>query len=71
MGILENELNIHSSISLCHGNANVSTRALGISGKLQTEKFLDYIYKGSELYIERKYNLYLQKYKDINNSLVA
>lgn len=69
--ILESELNIHSSISLCHGNSNVSTRALYISGKLQTEKFLDYIYKGSELYIERKYNLYLKKYKDINNSLAA
>ena len=69
--ILKNELNIHSSISLCHGNSSISTRVLYISGKIQTEKFLDYIYKDSDLYIERKYNLYLEKYKNINNSLTA
>mgnify|MGYP000037420261 CR=1 FL=1 len=67
--ILSEEININSSISYCHGNTASNTRVLYISGKFQTEKFLNYIYNNAELFIGRKHDLYLKKYKNINNSL--
>lgn len=60
---LKEKLNIHCSISYCHNNANSPTRELRISGKKQTQKFLEYIYKDAELFFERKYDLFLSKYK--------
>ena len=54
-------LGVHCSVSLCH-NKESNTRNLRISGGRQVKKFLDYIYKDSDLYIERKHDIYLNKY---------
>lgn len=53
-------------------NKNSNTKLLYICGKTKIKKFLDFIYKDADLYIERKYNIY-QKIcteMDINNSLL-
>lgn len=70
--IVKKELNINSSIFFCH-NKNTTTRTFQIAGKNQVKKFLDWLYIGSELYIERKYRLYLSKYHTelLNDSLIA
>lgn len=68
--ILKKELNINSSIYLCH-KKDSPTRTLSIAGRIQTKKFLDYIYKDADLYLQRKYVLYQLKYGSINNSLSA
>lgn len=70
--IVKDELNINSSIFLCH-NKNTSTRTFQIAGKRQVKIFLDWLYTDSELYLDRKYQLYLSKYYPelLNNSLTA
>ena len=54
-------------------NKNTTTRTFQIAGKNQVKKFLDWLYIDSELYINRKYNLYLSKYHPelLNDSLTA
>lgn len=59
--ILKNELGIHCSISYCH-DTSVPTRCLGIAGRIQVKKFLDYLYQNSELFLQRKYDLYYSIY---------
>lgn len=68
--ILKEELNVNSSIYLCH-KKDSPTRTLSIAGRIQTKRFLDYLYKDADLYLERKYVLYQLKYGSINNSLSA
>lgn len=60
--IIENKLNIHCSISYCHGKKETPTRSLGIAGGNQVKKFLDWIYKDSDLYLDRKYEIYQDLY---------
>lgn len=57
----------------CHNNYDVSTRTLQIAGKHQVKRFLDWLYEDAELYLDRKYRLYLSKYYHelLNNSLLA
>lgn len=59
--------------SICNtANKDSNTKLLYICGKAKIKKFLDFIYKDADLYIERKYNIY-QKIcteMDINNSLL-
>lgn len=70
--IISDELNIHCSIMLCHGNAEKPTRVLQIAGKNQVKTFLDWLYFDAEIYLERKHSLYLSKYyQEANNSLSA
>lgn len=70
--IIANELNIHCSIMLCHGNKDKPTRTIQIAGKKQVKKFLDWLYFDAELYLGRKHSLYLSKYyQNTNNSLSA
>lgn len=61
------KLNIHASISdaSCH---NGVTKVLQISGKNQVKTFLDFIYDDAELYLERKYNLYSNKYYNFSQA---
>lgn len=61
------KLNIHASISdaSCH---NGVTKVLQISGKNQVKTFLDFIYDDAELYLERKHNLYLNKYYNFSQA---
>lgn len=60
--IIKNKLNVHCSISYCHGKKEVSTRSLGIAGGHQVKKFLDWIYNDSDLYLNRKYEIYHELY---------
>lgn len=54
---LENKLNIHCSYFTTKG-ANYSR--CSISGKQQTLLFLNYLYEDATVYLDRKYNKYLQ-----------
>ena len=57
---IESTLNVHCGISSRY--KDTMTRDLRISGRNQVKKFLDYIYKDAELYIDRKYQLYKEVY---------
>jgi transposase len=61
--IIKDKLDINSSIMLCHRKDNVPTRVLSIAGKNQVKKFLDWIYSESDIYLERKHNIYQRLYK--------
>lgn len=65
---IENKLGIECKIidSPCH---NGITRQLIISKKENTKPFLDYIYQDVEICLQRKYQIYYEKY--INNTQVA
>lgn len=53
-------------------NTNEITKTLMITKKQSAMKFLNWIYSsGSSLFLQRKYNLYLQKCINFNNSLSA
>ena len=69
---LEKELNVHFCIYSPHHKKTV-TRTLGIAGGKQVKRFLDYIYKDADLYLDRKYLIYLNLYCQpvINNSQSA
>ena len=70
--IVSDELGIHCSIMLCHGNKDKPTRVFQVAGKNQVKKFLDWLYFDAELYLDRKHSLYLEKYyQNANNSLTA
>lgn len=60
-------LNINAGIydASCH---NGITKVFTISGRNIAKKFLDWIYRDADLYLQRKYNRYC-KYYNINNSL--
>lgn len=59
---VENILGIHCSLSFPHGHTSTNTVDLRISGATQVKKFLDYIYKDANIYMQRKYDLYKQLY---------
>ena len=70
--IIKSKLNINSSIFLCHNNNDKPTRYFQIAGRNQVKKFLDWIYRDAEIFMERKYDLYLLKYhSNVDNSLSA
>lgn len=70
--IIKDKLNINGSIYFCHGNTDKPTRTLQIAGRNQMSKFLDYIYKDANLYLDRKYDVYKSLYcKNMNNTLTA
>lgn len=72
--IIEYEVGIN-----CHiydaSNHNKLTKVFATSGRIQVKLFLDWLYKDAELFLERKYNRYIQYfYNDlygINNTLTA
>jgi len=59
--LMRNILEINSHIEIRHKNRNNSTRQLRISGRKQIYKFLDWIYHGATIFIDRKYQKYLQE----------
>ena len=59
--LIENTLFINCSIENCANND--ITKELRISGKRQCKIFLDWLYNDAELYIDRKYQIYYNKYK--------
>lgn len=67
----ENDLDIKCSISNT-ANKNSNTKLLYIHSRDRIKKFLDFIYKDANLYIERKYNVYQKICTEMNvdNSLL-
>lgn len=59
----------------CHvydaSNHNGITKVFTISGRNQVKKFMDWMYNDAELFLQRKYDRYLNYFYDINNSLSA
>jgi len=58
------ELNIHNKLVEVPTN-NLSGR-ICIYNKKDSKKFLDYIYNNAELYMQRKYNIYINKFYSNN-----
>lgn len=65
------EVGIDSKIYNTTLRKETSTRRLYIGKKDNVRKFLNYIYKNSTVYLERKHEIALSKYKYINNTLTA
>lgn len=60
-------MNIKSKI--CNTwNPETSTRTLRMTNKKSCTEFLDYIYQDATLYLIRKHDIYLQRYKNILNN---
>lgn len=62
--VIENSLGIHCSL-ISTNKACPNTKKLVISGIHQATKFLNWIYEDAEMYLIRKYNIYLEKYLNI------
>lgn len=56
---IKKELDIHCTICHCNKRKDKTTRQLSIAGRIQTKKFLDWIYKDATIYLERKHQKYL------------
>lgn len=66
---IENYLEINCIVYVAHTTNNI-TSVLQIGGAKQVLKFLTWIYDGAELYIQRKYDKYMDLV-NMNNSLSA
>lgn len=59
----------------CHiydaSNHNGVTKVFTVSGGKQVKKFLDWIYCDADLFLQRKYDRYIDYFYNINNSLSA
>lgn len=66
-------LNIKCAIRKRYPNSDSVVRQLEFGGRYQVKRFLDYIYKDAEIYLQRKFNIYQSIFYsyDINNSLSA
>lgn len=62
--IVDKELNIHSSICNCGKSHNPITKDFKVYGRRQAYTFLSWLYDDAELYIDRKYNMYISEYKN-------
>ena len=63
---IEKTLNIHCSLIFAG-----TTYRVTIGGNRKAEKFLDWLYEGAELYLYRKYKIYLDSYKNFNKEKVS
>ena len=70
--IVENELHINcNKVTLADTNNGITSN-FTVTGKNNTKAFLDWIYKDAELYLDRKYEIYKNRYlcnENINSSL--
>ena len=55
---------ISAYINNAHHNQNPITKVLQIKGKLKCKYFLDWLYKDATVYMDRKYQIYKNKYCD-------
>lgn len=62
--IVDKELNINCSICDCDKNHNSITKLFKVYGRRQAYTFLSWLYDDAELYIDRKYNMYISEYKN-------
>lgn len=67
--IVANEIKINSGIYDASSHNGI-TKVFSLSGKNVCKKFLDWIYDDATIYLERKYNRYIEYY-NLNNSLSA
>ncbi len=56
---LKKELNINSRVTQNHKGENIITSRFNISGNNQNDKFLDWMYKDSNIFLIRKYEKYI------------
>ena len=70
--IIEQELGIKKRIHKAQNSIkeDKNTRVLMFGGNKQVLKFLNWLYDGATIYLQRKYNKYCELYS-INNSLIA
>lgn len=62
--IVDNNLDINCSICDCGKNRNPITKTFKVYGRKQAYTFLSWLYDDAELYLDRKYNLYISEYKN-------
>ena len=55
-------LNINATIRNVYNNPESNTKLLFVNGKRQMKIFLDNIYQNAEMYIQRKYDKYIELY---------
>lgn len=60
--IFKNTLGVNSSILYCHGRKDRPTRDLQVAGRNQVKKVLDWLYSNCDVYLNRKHQIYLDKY---------
>lgn len=53
-------INVHTSFGKRYKNRNNNNYSLSVSGNLQIERFLDWLYKDSNIFLKRKYDKYIQ-----------
>lgn len=58
IGLMKNTIKLHKR----HKNRDENCFALCISGNVQADKILDYLYENSNIYLDRKYDKYLKKW---------
>ena len=58
--IIDNELGVSCNV-VVDGRTNDITSTLTVNKKYESKKFLDWIYKDANMYLERKYQLYKNK----------
>lgn len=71
--IVEEILMIHCGISDA-SNHNGITKVFTISGRIQVKKFMDWLYEDADMFLERKFQRYLDYFYNIteeNNSLIV
>lgn len=66
--IIEEQLDIHCSIICISKKQQRDTYRVTISGRKQCVEFLNWLYEDSEMYLFRKYELYLSHY--LNNNVI-
>ena len=58
--ILKKSVGINSCVRMAYNKENLIHRSLEVSGRVQVQKFLEFIYKDSTVHIERKHKKYLE-----------
>lgn len=66
--IIEEKLNVHCYIGYCHQKYESPIRCLSISGRINCQKILDWIYKDAEMFLTRKNNKYIEFNKLYNST---
>lgn len=59
------EIGINTTIAIPHKERNNSTRRFVVGGRIQIFKFLDWIYENATIYLERKYQKYIEARNNI------
>lgn len=62
--IVDSELDINCYIHNDSHHNNEVTQVFKVYGRRQAYKFLNWLYADAELFLQRKYNLYVSEYKD-------